>query len=379
MASVSGSRLEFASPNGKKINLILNDGKDISGGTVPGAFNIEIFTAGTGSPLRGVDGTATIGGAVKISSDEVQAATLTSPEQLGSGKFAMIDETGHETITLGTAAQTVSGSAGDTIIGGDAGKARQVIDLTGMNDKTMNGPMTAIGGAGSLIVEAGTGDSITGGSGPTTVLGSGSLSEGERHGKDKGATQAGGDNGDKPQNTISGANDTITGTGGPMTVSGGKDDSIAGGGGSLLVDGNVTGSTIHAGTGGTTVFGGNGDTILGGGGTLLVNIESQSKVHRQSPSTAGSGAETIDLSASHGTTTLRDVSVPSGSGPTATTSVMGFSEIQDVIASKTSVSPSGEFLGTSTVQGTSLVLSFKDGSTMTLANITDISKLTFTR
>src|SRR5579863_2109657 len=116
MASVFGSQLSFFSPNGKPVHLILSD--DATAKTVPGAYNIEIFTTpGPGTPLHGVRATATIGGAVAISNNEVQAATLGSVEQLGVGDFTMLDHTGGEDIVLGSGAQVVIGSSGDTIAG----------------------------------------------------------------------------------------------------------------------------------------------------------------------------------------------------------------------------------------------------------------------
>lgn len=390
MASVTGSQLTFLSPNGRPVNLILDDGKTVSGTTVPGAFNIEVFTSAAGTALPGVKGTALIGGAVSLSGSEIQAGSPGSTEQLGSGSYAVIDHTGGENISLGTGAQTVIGSSGDTITGGDASHGRQLIDLTGTNSGVMAGPMTAIGGAGTLLVAAGTGDSIAGGPGETIVFGSGSLGEGVLHGEDRGMFRAGaggerGDGQDKRDHggltdTIAGSADTITGGTGPMTVFGGTGDSITGGSGSLVVEGGVTASTISAGTGGTTVAGGNNDVIANTvGGTLLVDIYSQSKASGDSPSTAGSGSETVNLGAGHGATTLQDIAVANGTGSLAATTVTGFSTTTDVIESKTSVSPSGDFLGTSTTSGGNTILTFTDGSTMTLAGVTDISKVTFTK
>lgn len=381
MASVSGSRLAFFSPNGKDVNLILSDGKTTTGTTVPGSLNIEVFTAGSGTPLPGVAATATIGGAVKISDNEVQAATLTSNEQLGAGTFKLVDETGHEDIKLGTGPQTVVGSAGDTIVGGNVAGIRQVIDLTGTNKEATGGAMTVTGGAASLLVEAGSHDSIVGGTGPITVSGmtlhgkDDQDNGGEGDDKDRDPEKSGGDH------TVGGASasdDTIIGGAGPMTVHGGTADSITGGSGSLVVKG-VTASTVNAGTGGTTVVGGNKDVIHDSViGSLLVDIESGSRGHGQS-SIAGSGAETIDLSSKHGPTTLRDISVPGGKSALAATTVTGFSTATDFIASKTSVSPAGVFLGTSSVSAGNTTLTFLDGSKMTLVGITDITKVTFTR
>src|SRR5262249_24318239 len=79
------------------------------------------------------------------------------------------DQTGNQTIKLGSGAQTVVESSGDTIVGGNAGKAQQVIDATGSDSRTIAGPETVIGGAGPLLVEAGDHDSVSGGSGPLVV------------------------------------------------------------------------------------------------------------------------------------------------------------------------------------------------------------------
>jgi hypothetical protein len=354
MASVSGSVLEFFAPHGKAVNLILTDGSTVTGEVIPSAFNIEIFTASSGSlvTLPGVDATATIEGAVTVSGSEVQAATLGSVEDLGTGAFMLIDKTGGEEIELGTGAQTVIGSKGDTIVGGNAGSALQVIDLTGTNDEVTAGPMTAIGGAGSLFVEAGDHDSISGGGGSLIVM--------------------------------AGSFGTIAGGSGSTTVFGGGPVSASEFHPRDGMDFRDTGDTfgpdtVIGGSGPVTVFGGDGDSIIGGSGTLLVDISAQSKIHGSSPSTAGSGSETIDLGAGTGAATLRDISVPGGTGPLAATTVTGFSTVTDVIASKTSVSHSGEFLGTSSVSAGNTTLTFTDGSTMTLVGITNVDNVTFTR
>jgi len=200
MASVSGSQLVFQAGGHQNVNLILNDGKTVTGSTVAGAVNIEVFTTGLGPTLPGVNGTAFIQGAMQLSKDAVQAGSLNATEQLGSGSFSVTDDTSKhsasqhqapqgETIMLGTGAQTVIGSSGDTLIGGNSIGDRQVIDLTGKDHLVTAGPMTAVGGAGSLLVKGGVGDSIAAGSGHTVVF--------------------------------AGSSDTITGGSGPETIFGG--------------------------------------------------------------------------------------------------------------------------------------------------------------
>jgi len=410
MASVRGSQLTFVSKNHEPFNFIVNDGKSVTGSTIAGSDNIEIFTAGFGPVLPGVDGTIALTGPVTISGSNVLTPGAT--EQLGSGAFEVIDNTGAsslephrgpsgEDIMLGSGAQTVVGSRGDTVVGGNAGSGVQVIDLSGQNSLVTPGPMTAIGGAGALNIDVGMLDSVVGGSGPETISGGGLFSPGENsHGEDG---QGGGDghgNGHDGQghdgngtggddhghgqgdgNGTAGAFglNTVVGGSGPMTIVGGRDDSIVGGSGSLSIEGGLGGSTINAGTGGTTIDGAPGDNIGNfAGGTMLVDINDQS-AHGGAASIQGGGAETINLGAGHGATTLRDVSVQGGQGQEAGTTVTGFSPSSDVIASQTSVNAGDHFIGTSQVSGNSTILTFKDGSTMTLAGITDIGNVKFTQ
>lgn len=303
MASVSGSQLTFLAPNKERVNLILNDGKTISGTTVKGAFNIEVFTVAPGKAMKGVDGTAFIEGAVKVDSNTVEAGTLGSTEQLGFGAYTLIDDTDHkslnqhkapqgEKIELGSGAQTVIGSSGDTITGGNADKGRQVIDLTGRNHDVTSGPMTAIGGAGKLLVEAGFGDSITGGSGPITIVGGmpsehgrGSLDEdGNDHGRghsrgDHGNDEPAGGNGDQRDDkgkSSGGSHDVITQGTGAMTVDGGFADtvngSMASGAGSLTIRDLGASSSVTGGSGDLTMIDfGKHESIAGGSGLNVID------------------------------------------------------------------------------------------------------------
>jgi hypothetical protein len=428
MASVSGSQLTFVGKDNQKVNFIVNGGKTVTGSTVHGSDNIEIFTAGSGPLLPGVDGSLALTGPVTISGSSV--LTPGSTEQLGSGAFQVVDNTGTssfephrgptgEDIMLGTGAQTVVGSRGDTVVGGNAGASAQVIDLSGQNSLVTPGPMTAIGGAGALTIDAGSLDSIVGGSGPETISGGGAFDNehhGNGHGGGDGHGNGGGEHGnggDGHGNGQGGGNghdngqgwddegngqgwngqgggdhdddsgafglNTIIGGSGPMTILGGQDDSIVGSSGSLSIEGGLGGSTIEAGTGGTTVDGAPGDSIGNfADGKLLIDINDQN-AHGGNAAIQGGGAETISLGADHGATTLRDVSVQGGQGSEAGTTVTGFSPSSDVIASATSVNASDHFIGTSKVSGNSTILTFKDGSTMTLAGITDIGSIKFTQ
>ena len=507
MESVSGSQLTFISPDGRAVNLSLTPG-GTGATTVAGAFNIEVFTATAGAIGAGFDASALIQGAVRVSPTDVQAAALNSTEQLLGGSFTLIDRTGGESITLaGSARMTVVGSKGDTIIGSTALAAGQeLIDLSGTDNRTIAGPMTVRGGFAALLVKAGAGDSITGGSGGgtfnkaggentfiigapgdtinggaaltyiegsggsmTITGGSGTVAgvfagfgknpgeaaintaivagKGDSIGGGGGTTyidagsnkllagatiQGGagamtvfGGSGDAitggtgsltlhedraapgggesitggsgnlfvfafgKNETIQGGSGTnqidsertggsnlITGGGGTVTGAGGRavntlvisdaGDTVTGGTGSMSVLGGGGGATINAGTGGTTVEGGNKDVIFNNGaGTLLVDITASI-----------SGAETVNLGVGHGATTLRDAST---SGGTAATTVSTFSPATDTIASKTSVSSTNVFLGTSAVVAGNLVLNFLDSTTMTLVGMTSTAAIKFTQ
>jgi len=384
MASVSGAQSTFLSPNQDAVHLILSDGKTVTGATVAGAFNIEIFTVAIGTALPGVAATALIGGAVTVSGSDVQAATLASAERLGIGAYTMVDNTGRHslsrhqapqgvTIQLGTGAQTVIGSSGDTIIGGNSGTAVQLIDLSGTDRRVTLGPMTVSGGTGSLFVAAGAHDSISGGGGSLTVTAA--SYDTIAGGSGMSYIEGGGAGGN---NSITGGTGTVTGAGGQAVntlIVSDQGDTVTGRSGSLSVQGGIGGATINAGIGGTTVEGGKGDfTNNLGTGTLLVDIDS-----RTGSSIKGSGSETVNLGAGHGGTTLRDVSVQGGSGPLASTTVIGFSTSTDKIASVTSFASAGNFLGTSAISGGNTILTFRDGSAMTLVGITDVAKVSFTQ
>jgi hypothetical protein len=84
------------------------------------------------------------------------------------------------------------------------------------------------------------------------------------------------------------------------------------------------------------------------------------------------------FTAGRGATMVRDVSVPGGPGHLGGTTVPGFST-SDAIASAASDGPTGDLLATSTACGGDTVVTFADGSTMTLVGIADISKVSFSR
>jgi hypothetical protein len=323
MASVSGSKLAFFVPGltGDQVNVVLTtDGNQLSGPTVAGKFNIEVFTVTPGVKGSGFDGSAFIQGAVQISNNEIQAKTLTSTEQLLVGNYQVVDRTGSQLIQIvGSAggSSTVTGSAGDTISGSTIPGNSQLIDISGTNknlDGSLGvrpGAMTAIGGAGNTSVWAGTGDTFIGGSGADTVTantgannmkitgGTGNLTVfniGKANtvtGSTSGFTFID-DNYGAGGSTISGGGGNGPGTdagGGSFTqgteIIAGKGDVILGGSGTMLVSlqkPGVTGVSVSGGSGASTIWGGPGDTITGGSGAMQFNGIGGSSV------TGGAGA-----------------------------------------------------------------------------------------
>ena len=168
---------------------------------------------------------------------------------------------------------TVVGSAGDTITGAPTTDVTQLIDASGLSPAITPGAVTVIGGAGAMEVwagggtgSAGSGDSITGGSGPITVAGDGQPSAGGA----QNTTIIGGTGNLTAFNL--GQHASVTGSTSGLTF---IDDSYSNGGNSTLVGGagngivtNPLGGTAAA---GTWIIGGPHDTITGGSGTTLVN------------------------------------------------------------------------------------------------------------
>jgi hypothetical protein len=176
MASVTGSKLSFYSPDSRPVNLLFTtDGTSVTGSTVAGAFNIEVFTTALIAPsVPGVDANILIEGAQAVpnTTNEVQAGSLSSTEEMRFGDLWLVDHTGGETINAATVAtDSVSGSRGDTILGGTDPSANLLVDASNTRPDVVVGPETITGAGGPTTVWAAGGDSITGGIGNITVAG----------------------------------------------------------------------------------------------------------------------------------------------------------------------------------------------------------------
>lgn len=274
MASVTGSKLAFFAPGftGDKVNVVLTpDGTNV-GPTVAGSFNIEVFTSTAGALAPGFQGSALVQGAISLTNNVIRAATLGSTEQVLSGNYIVIDQTGSEAIQIvgsgaGGNSMTVVGSSGDSVTGSSVAGNTQLIDASGTNAEAVKGAITVTGGAGNTTVWAGTGDKITGGSGAMTVAGNGTPSLG---GASKETITGGAGNltvfdlgkGSSVTGSTSGwtfVDDTYV-AGGGNTITGGAGSSFV-----RLPDGTATTVT------GSLIIGGIGDLITGGAGPMLVN------------------------------------------------------------------------------------------------------------
>jgi hypothetical protein len=246
MASVTGSGSQLAffghGKSGANVNIDLtSNGAGTQPPPIQGKLNIEVFTSAPGTVAGGYQGSAFIPGATLVDNNVVSNVGQTNvTEELLSGSYSVVDETGHEAIAIiGSAAggdkMSVVGSIGDTVTGSTIAGTQQLIDATGKNDLTVGGPETIFGGAGPTTVLAGAGDSIVGGSGDMLVKG--------------------------------GSHDTIVGGSGATTIQGGAQDSIvAGTGGIISVHGGKgheeEDKKGHGGAGDNTVTGTEGITFV---------------------------------------------------------------------------------------------------------------------
>ena len=314
MASVTGSKLAFFAPGlpGSQVNVVLT--KDGTGPlpTVAGAFNIEVFTSVAGAVGPGFQASAFIQGAQLVSNNVIQAGSLGSTEQLLSGNYTVIDQTGQEAIQIvgsgsGGNSMTVVGSIGDTITGSANAKNTQLIDATGTNPEAHPGPMTVTGGAGDTTVWGGNADKIFGGAGGTTVAGNaasgmsitGGAGDLNAFNFGEGNTVTGGvgstfiDDG----YGVGSGNNLLTGGSGSLNfVKGNISDTIFGGGGTgslLVIDAHLGSQSVTGGNGfATLIEGGVGDTIRAGTSAFTQVDAILGKQTVTGGSSGGSGAST---------------------------------------------------------------------------------------
>src|SRR4051794_35409114 len=111
MASPSGAQYVFFddNPNGVRVALT-RDGSDLPA-PVPGATNIEIFTANPGGLAAGFQGSAFAYGAGVEGATVYGAASL----QILAGNFGVKSPSGNPIIP-GGGNQTIIGAAGDSIV-----------------------------------------------------------------------------------------------------------------------------------------------------------------------------------------------------------------------------------------------------------------------
>jgi hypothetical protein len=285
MASNVGGQWVFSLPANNNptvsgfssFQLSTNNGTSFFPAPLAGAFNLEVFVAGSApaqDTVNGFQATATdIGAAV------VGGLLTGSTLVLGSGSYQVTDTVSGTHVAgsaiLGSGAQTVTGGVGDSLTGGSG---TGVLNATAANE-------LVVGGTGLYSVFGGAGDTIQGNSGATSSTGGLIISSGSTAntiggaGNELIAVPGAGTN-----LIFSGAGDTITGgpstAGGTTAIFGWRGDlvNLTGGSGAITVVGaGVIGAfnaatpgpdTIIGGTGTQALFGTAGDSIVGGqGGT----------------------------------------------------------------------------------------------------------------
>jgi hypothetical protein len=386
------------SPNSATTQLI--DASGTNPGVVPGAMTV-IGGAGA-TTVWGGPGDSIIGGsgALFVPGDADNNMTIKG----GTGSLTTFN-LGHNNSIVGSQAgftfiddnyggggNTITGGAGNgpvttplntTVAAGSFIISGAGDQITGGAGSTLvnglNGFTTVTGGSGPATVWAGAKSSIAGGSGPLSIDGS----------------QGSGDTliGASAATTISGGtSNTVGGGTGGLTYSGGNKSTVTGGGGNLDAfnlgkNNSITGSsdatkfsfiddsyanptapgsftggqnTLSGCAGGATIIAGPGDTVNGGAGKLEAIFRSNLP-----------GNETVNLSS--GVAGVRDAPVSGGAGTNVT--VNGFTSA-DVIESNKSVDGTGKFLGSSSVVSGNTILTFLDGTTMTIVGVTSGIKFT---
>ena len=270
--------------------------KTAAGDTVTGGTDLTLINAtGGGATVTGGSGTVTgsiagfqAGGtliAINTAIEGGKGDNITG----GAGATGIDGTPGSMTIAGGSGATTVvAGGGGDKITGGTG--------LLTVEDPSHGGSLSVTGGVGSLdVFNVGKGNTISGSTAGWSVI-------------------------NNSYDTLAGAGSSITGGSGTSSVpaafggiaansfiTGGAGDTITGSTGSMFVNAG-TGNSITGASGAngaTTINGANLDTIAGNTGALLVNITATNT----NSTLPGSGNETINLGATHGAATLRDVDV----------------------------------------------------------------------
>ena len=327
--------------------------------TVTGGAGQTTVWAGAGDSITGGGGALTVAGS--------GASTNNNTIGGGSSALAAFDFGTGNSITGGSGTTFVNDAYGagngNTIVGGSGTGPITTPDNKG-SDALFGGAGTwilggtgdsIVAGSGTTFVEAGANNTITG-AGATTVWGGG------------GGSIVGGAGGLQYNSNVSNASgDTVSGgTGTLFAYAFGSGESITGGSANAVINDAYTlvggafvggNDTLAGGTGNATIFAGPGDTVNAGTGTFEIHLGSNV-----------TGSETVDLSAQGaGGGSLRDDSVAGGAGTTAT--VTGFNTATDTIGSATSFT-GGSFQGTSVVSGGNTIVTFVDGSVLTIVGVT---------
>jgi Ca2+-binding RTX toxin-like protein len=274
-------------------------------------------------------------------------------------------------VTLGSSgSDTVFSGAGDTINGAAGGTANATI--LGAAGDTIN----LTGWAGSANINATPGhEAVTVGGGAATVFGGANdtISLGASSAAFVNANlgsmsiQVGSSGLDTIFDTGTAGGDTITAAAGGsasaniILASGDKVD-LTGGMGNATVNALAGNDTVTLGSGPATVFAAQGDTVTAGAGTSLIAF--------------GSGAVNVSLPGAHGAATIGDVGIQ------GTDTVTGFTQGQDLIFFNGQTDTTGgtrdQVIAAQThPTASSTLLTFPDGTTMTLVGISAVDKTFF--
>ncbi|MBV9826212.1 MAG: hypothetical protein JO001_11125 [Alphaproteobacteria bacterium] len=292
MAVLTETYVQFLAPgvSPSSINLVLT-ANGIGATSIPGAYNIEIFTSSVGTIGPGFQASAFIPNATTTGvNTEVVDMTITPIEQLLSGSVSMEDLDGPEAITDIGSNNTIIGSNGDTIVGG-AG--------AGQTLNALSGTETVIQGSSvGFVIYAGAGASIFPTASPPGASGNIVLGAQDSLLLNPLGTY-----------TISsavGAYIIANNSAATALIAGATGDQIdlSSSSGNNTIIGASGGERVYVGSGNNLVIGASGDTIAGGsggswsvvdaaGGMDIIAGSGASGIIGQGGATAGAGSDTI--------------------------------------------------------------------------------------
>jgi hypothetical protein len=240
---------------------------------VSGNFNLEVITnaSGTGNFVMasGYQGLAVL---------STNGSVLT----LLQGAYGIVDTGGNDSIFAGAGSVSILGAAGDTLTGGSGASTISNYFL----DAHLGNQLVLGGRGGSETIWGGVGDTIQGGSFGNETIGGVA-----------GDTIIGGSGGNIFIDGTKGNQSITGGSAGNETIAGVSGSTITGGAANTFIDATAGNESIAAGAGNTTVWGASGDTVqgadAGGNATIAFGVSHTAETYWDDGNSTSAGNDTV--------------------------------------------------------------------------------------